>query len=77
MSKARTVCTTALSTGSSERAGVEVGEEPVAEVVQRLLPHLDGGGSEVVDDVVGVAAEGVERPHVVALHRRQQRSVDQ
>ena len=35
MSKARTVCTTAFSTGSSDRPALEIGEEAVAEVGER------------------------------------------
>ena len=37
-------------------------------------PRLDGRRAELVDDVVGVAAEPVERPDVVSLHPRQQRA---
>ena len=73
MSKARTVWTTALSTGR-RTAAVEVGEEPVAEVGQRGGRARRRGvrRAEVVDDVVGVAAEPVQGVDVVALHRRQQ-----
>ena len=61
--------TTAFSTGSSERPAAEVGEEPVAEVGQRRWRVTSAAGAEVVDDVVGVPAERVERPDVVAFHR--------
>ena len=74
MPKAPTVCTTAASTGSSlppasrsaKKRSPEVGERRFAADVGRRV-------AEVVDDVVGVAAEAVERVHVVALGRRQQR----
>ena len=48
-------------------ARVEVGEEAVAERGELFLAHLGRHIAEVVDDVVGVAAEPVQRVHVVAL----------
>ena len=76
MSNARTVWTTALSTGSSDLPGVEVGEEPVTEVGQRGCAHLGRHiattlGRDLVDDVVGVAGERVQGVHVVLLDLRQ------
>ena len=76
MSKARTVCTTALSTGSSEAPGARSAKKRSPKSASAFSRSSTVGRSEVVDDVVGVAAERVERPHVVALHPRQH-DVDQ
>ena len=52
-------------------AALEVGEEAVAEVGERPWPaRRSAHVAEVVDDVVGVAAEPVQGVHVVALDRR-------
>jgi hypothetical protein len=71
MSKARTVCTTALRTGSSLRPAARSAKKRSPKSARALAAHLGAGRPQVVDDVVGVPAEPVEGVHVVALHARQ------
>ena len=52
----------------------EISEEAIAERRERLLANVGGDVAEVVDDVVGVPAEPVQRVDVVALDLRAART---
>ena len=73
MSKARTVWTTALSTRSSDAPAPRSAKKRSPNAVQRRGALAGRRRPEVVDDVVGVAAERVQGVDVVALDRRQHR----
>ena len=60
-----------LEDGVVGAAGGEVGEEAVTEICECLGAHVAGDVVEVVDDVVGVPAERIQRPYVVPLDARQ------
>ena len=53
-------------------APLEVDEEATAQLAQGIGPNRGGRGIEVVDDVVGVTTERVQRVDVGAAVRRQQ-----
>ena len=72
MSNARTVCTTAFSTRSSDVPASRSAKKRSPNAAERGgARRSTGAGAEVVDDVVGVAAERVQRVDVVALDGRQ------